>query len=114
MYFLTKYRQELKHHSHSISKTVSRCISETGISMIYTAVILFFGFGIFIVSGFGGTQALGMLISITLLFALLSNLLFLPSMLLSLEKRLMTKAFMENPIVEIYDDEEENGGGDSK
>jgi uncharacterized protein len=108
MYFLTKYRQELKHHRHSISKTVSRCISETGISMIYTGVILFFGFGIFVVSGFGGTQALGILISITMLFALLSNLLFLPSMLLSLEKRLMTKAFMEEPIVDIYDDEGED------
>ena len=119
MYFLTKYRQELKHITNpqakgrlnlwqpgSISKTVSRCISETGISMIYTVVILFFGFGIFVVSGFGGTQALGVLISITLFFALLSNLLFLPSLLLSLEKRLLAKAFMEEPIVEIYDDEE--------
>jgi predicted RND superfamily exporter protein len=106
MYFLTKYRQELKHHHHSISKTVSRCINETGISMIYTVVILFFGFGIFVMSGFGGTQALGVLISITLLFALLSNLLFLPSLLLSLEKRLLAKAFMEEPIVELYDDEE--------
>jgi predicted RND superfamily exporter protein len=106
MYFLTRYRQELKHHHHSISKTVSRCISETGISMIYTTVILFFGFGIFAVSGFGGTQALGVLISITLLFALLSNLLFLPSLLLSLEKRLLAKAFMEESIVDLDDEEE--------
>jgi len=106
MYFLTKYRQELRHHSFNISQTVSKSISETGISMIYTAVILFFGFGIFVVSGFGGTQALGILISITLSFALLSNLLFLPALLLSLEKRLTTKAFMQEPLVDIYEEDE--------
>jgi predicted RND superfamily exporter protein len=108
MYFLTKYRQELKHHSNNISKTVSKSIHETGISMIYTTVILFCGFGMYILSGFGGTQALGILISITLLFALLSNLLFLPALLLSLEKRLMTKAFMEEPLVDIYNEEEDS------
>src|SRR5258706_8354041 len=104
MYFLTKYRQELKHHDFSISRTVSKSISETGISMIYTTVILFCGFGIFVASGFGGTQALGILISITLLLALFSNLIFLPALLLSLEKKLMTKAFMQEPLVQIYDE----------
>ena len=107
MYFLTKYRQELKNQSFSISRTVSKSISETGISMIYTTVILFCGFGIFVVSGFGGTQALGILISITLLLALFSNLIFLPALLLSLEKKLMTKAFMQEPLVQIYDEEED-------
>lgn len=107
MYFLTKYRQELKQQSFSISQTVSKSISETGISMIYTTVILFCGFGIFVASGFGGTQALGILISITLLLALLSNLIFLPALLLSLEKKLMTKAFMQEPLVQIYDEEED-------
>jgi predicted RND superfamily exporter protein len=107
MYFLTKYRQELKHQDHSISRTVSKSISETGISMIYTTVILFAGFGIFVASGFGGTQALGILISITLLLALFSNLIFLPALLLSLEKKLMTKAFMQEPLVQIYDEEED-------
>ena len=107
MYFLTKYRQELKNQNFSISLTVSKSISETGISMIYTTVILFCGFGIFVASGFGGTQALGILISITLALALLSNLVFLPALLLSLEKKLMTKAFMQEPLVQIYDEEED-------
>jgi predicted RND superfamily exporter protein len=107
MYFLTKYRQELKNQNFSISRTVSKSISETGISMIYTTVILFCGFGIFVASGFGGTQALGILISITLLLALFSNLIFLPALLLSLEKKLMTKAFMQEPLVQIYDEEED-------
>ncbi|MDQ3046512.1 MAG: MMPL family transporter, partial [Bacteroidota bacterium] len=63
LYFLTKYRQELKHTHGSISKAVSLTIKETGVSMIYTAIILFCGFGIFAASSFGGTAALGILIS---------------------------------------------------
>src|SRR5437773_6578401 len=64
LYFLTKYRQELKNNHQSISKTVSMAIRETGVSMIYTAIILFCGFGIFTASSFGGTAALGILISL--------------------------------------------------
>ena len=54
--------------------------------MIYTSIVLFFGFFIFIASQFGGTIALGLLVSITLLIAMLANLLVLPSLLLTLEK----------------------------
>ncbi len=107
MYFLTKYRQELKRHGGSISKTVSYTIQETGVSMIYTAVILFFGFFIFTASNFGGTSALGVLISVTLLIAMFSNLIFLPALLLSLEKRIITKAFMKEPLISIYDENED-------
>ncbi len=107
MYFLTKYRQELKNHQYSISRTVSLAIRETGVSMIYTAVILFCGFGIFMASDFGGTAALGILVSITLLVAYCSNLVLLPCFLLSLEKRLTNKAFMQEPLVQIYDEDED-------
>ncbi len=107
MYFLTKYRQELKNHQGSISKTVSLAIKETGVSMIYTAIILFCGFGIFTASSFGGTAALGILISVTLLLAYCSNLVLLPCFLLSLEKRLTTKAFLAEPLIEVYDEEED-------
>ena len=107
MYFLTKYRQELKNHNHNISKTVSLAIRETGVSMIYTAIILFCGFGIFSASNFGGTQALGILISVTLLLAYCSNLVLLPCFLLSLEKRLTTKAFLKEPLIQVFDEEED-------
>jgi uncharacterized protein len=107
MYFLTKYRQELKNHQGSISKTVSLAIRETGVSMIYTAIILFCGFGIFTASSFGGTAALGILISVTLLLAYCSNLVLLPCFLLSLEKRLTTKAFLAEPLIEVFDEEED-------
>jgi hypothetical protein len=107
MYFLTKYRQEFKHNQGSISKTVSLAIRETGVSMIYTAIILFCGFGIFTASSFGGTAALGILISVTLLIAYCSNLVLLPCFLLTLEKRLTTKAFLQEPLIEVFDEEED-------
>ena len=107
MYFLTKYRQELRKHGGSISKTVSLVIQETGPSMIYTAVILFAGFFIFTASSFGGTSALGMLISITLLLAMCSNLIFLPTLLLSLEKRIITRAFLKEPLIQVFDEDED-------
>lgn len=88
IYFLTRYRHEMKITNYSISKLVSDTIAETGVSMIYVALILFFGFGIFVASTFGGTVALGILLSITLLVALISNLTLLPALLLSLEKRM--------------------------
>ncbi|HQO87511.1 MAG TPA: MMPL family transporter, partial [Bacteroidia bacterium] len=74
IYFLSKYRQELKQNKKSISEAISATIMDTGFSMIYTAVILFFGFSIFAASDFGGTAALGLLISITLLVAMVTNL----------------------------------------
>src|SRR6185436_13106822 len=102
-----KYRQDLKLHSGSISKTVSMTIKETGPGMIYTAVILFSGFFIFTISNFGGTSALGVLISVTLLIAMCSNLIFLPTLLLSLEKRIITRAFLKEPLISIYDEDED-------
>jgi predicted RND superfamily exporter protein len=107
MYFLTKYRQELRKFGGSISKTVSTVINETGPSMIYTAVILFAGFFIFTASSFGGTSALGFLISITLFIAMCSNLIFLPTLLLSLEKRIITRAFLKEPMIQVFDEDED-------
>ena len=106
IHFLAKYRQELKHFDYNIKKAVNAALRETGVSMIYTSNVLLFGFGIFIASSFGGTQALGMLVTITLLLAVLSNLLFLPSLLLSLEKSFFTKAF-KDPLIEVFDEEED-------
>jgi predicted RND superfamily exporter protein len=104
IYFLTRYRQELRTTTWTISKIVSDTIKETGLSMIYVALILFFGFGIFAASSFGGTVALGLLLSITLLVALISNLTLLPALLLSLEKR-KQKEKMKEGFVELEAEE---------
>ena len=81
-------------------------LKETGVSMIYTSIVLFFGFGVFAASEFGGTVALGMLVSLTLLVAMCSNLLLLPSLILSLDKWVTTKAFEES-LIELVDEEED-------
>ncbi|MEE4257123.1 MAG: MMPL family transporter, partial [Bacteroidales bacterium] len=79
IHFLSRYRLQLKLQNWNIKSSVIAALSETGYSMIYSSVVLFFGFGIFVLSSFGGTEALGYLIPFTLLMALLSNLFFLPS-----------------------------------
>ncbi|MCA0363526.1 MAG: MMPL family transporter [Bacteroidetes bacterium] len=86
IYFLTKYKEELQ-KGKSISQAVSETIKYTGISMVYTAIILFFGFGIFVASGFKGTVFLGLLVSITLLIGMISNLVLLPCFLMTLDKK---------------------------
>jgi predicted RND superfamily exporter protein len=96
LYFLTKYRHEIKKNKLSIGNAVRLTISETGISMVYTAIVLFFGFGMFALSGFGGTQALGVLISFTLIVGYCANLILLPAFLLSLEKKLTDKEFINS------------------
>ncbi|NTW31910.1 MAG: MMPL family transporter [Bacteroidetes bacterium] len=103
--FLSKYRNELKMNNGDIKLSVANALDETGISMIYTSIVLVLGFGIFIVSGFGGTKALGMLISITLFLALFFNIIVLPSLILTLDKIITTRSFRK-PMIEIYDDEE--------
>ena len=106
IHFLAKYRQELIASNWNIKKSVFNALKETGVSMIYTSVVLFFGFFVFVASDFGGTQALGVLVSITLFFAMLSNLLLLPALLLTLEKSITTKSFKE-PLIDIFDEEED-------
>jgi predicted RND superfamily exporter protein len=107
IHFLAKYRQELKQQKWNIKEAVYLALRETGVSMIYTSIILFFGFGVFTVSSFGGTIALGILVSITLVFAMMADLILLPSLLLSLDQSLTTKAFKKEPLIEILDEEED-------
>jgi predicted RND superfamily exporter protein len=107
LHFLAKYRQELKANNWNISWAVKSSIMETGLSMFYTSIVLFCGFSVFTTSNFGGTQALGLLTSITLLIAMFSNLLLLPSFLLTMEKWLTRKDISDN-ILDIYDSETES------
>ena len=82
--FLVNYKQELPHQQYDIKKTVIETIHGTGISIIYTSLVLIAGFIIFCFSGFGGTQALGWLTSVTLITATFTNLVLLPALLISL------------------------------
>ena len=107
IHFLAKYRQELIANNWKIKKSVYGALRETTVSMFYTSIVLFFGFSVFTISSFGGTVALGALVSITLLFAMLSNLLLLPTLLLSLEKSIANKQTMKKPAIEILSDGED-------
>ena len=86
IHFLAKYRQELWDNKFDVTKSVFKSLKETGVSMYYTSIVLFFGFSVFLTSDFGGTIALGGLVSLTLLLAMLTNLLLLPSLLISFKK----------------------------
>ena len=108
IHFLAKYRQELQANHWKIRKSVYAALRETGVSMFYTSIVLFFGFSVFTISSFGGTVALGALVSITLLFAMLSNLLLLPSLLLSLERMIANKETLKEPTLDIIPDEDDN------
>ena len=84
--FLVNFKQELARHDDSIADTVHRTIHDTGLSIIYTSLILIAGFGVFMLSQFDGTKSLGYLTSITLLLAMVTNLTLLPALLLWMDK----------------------------
>ncbi len=107
IHFLAKYRQELKANNWKIKRSVYAALRETTVSMFYTSIVLFFGFSVFMISSFGGTVALGGLVSATLLFAMLANLLLLPSLLLSLEKSIANKEILKEPAMQIIVEEDD-------
>lgn len=110
IHFLAKYRQELTANKWYIKKSVYNALRETGVSMFYTSIVLFFGFSVFIISSFGGTQAMGGLVSATLLFAMLSNLILLPSLLLSLERNIANKKTFKKPHIDVLPSQDNEGG----
>jgi predicted RND superfamily exporter protein len=84
--FLVNYKQELASNSNDVIATVIQTIKHTGLSILYTSIVLIAGFIIFCFSGFGGTEALGWLTSVTLLVAALTNLILLPVLLIGFKR----------------------------
>ena len=85
--FMAKYRHDLIANRGKVKRSVMSAIRETGVSTLYTSIVLIFGFGTFVLSSFSGTIALGGLIACTLTFAMFANLLMLPSLVLTFEKK---------------------------
>ena len=102
IHFLAKYRQELFANDFFVPIAISKSIRETGASMMYTSIVLFFGFVIFAGSEFGGTVALGVLASATLIIAMFTNLIVLPSLLLIFDSGKRSKD--SHPLIEHYDE----------
>jgi len=101
--FLAQYRLELSRNNWRIKKSVFATFDDSGISMFYTSIVLFFGFSVFMLSSFGGTVALGGLVALTLCFGMLSNLVLLPSLVLTLNKRLANQQELPEPIIDILE-----------
>ena len=106
IHYLAKYSQELKHTDGNIGVSVRNALSETGMSMIYTSIILVLGFGMFIISEWGGARGMGILVSTALFVAMFSNILLLPSLLMTLEHHFNKKVFNEQ-FIQIYNEEDE-------
>ena len=106
IHFLAKYRQELIASKWKIQRSVYAALRETGVSMFYTSIVLFFGFSVFMSSEFGGTVALGGLISMTLLFAMLANLILLPSLLISLKDTVANEEVLKAPKIQLVETEQ--------
>lgn len=104
--FLVNFKQELQFHGNNISENVKSTIHNTGLSIIFTGLILFAGFLIFCFSGFGGTRALGWLTSLTLVMAMITNLTILPALLLWMEKSLKKKASGEKDLWKNLEEKE--------
>ncbi|MEM6736582.1 MAG: MMPL family transporter [Bacteroidota bacterium] len=98
IHFLAKYRLELFANKFDVSKAISKSIRETGSSMIYTSIILFCGFIIFALSEFGATIALGKLTSITLFFAMVTNVVVLPALILQFDSGKRNRS--RHPLIE--------------
>lgn len=85
--FLVNYKQDLAVNNYDIYETVKQTIHETGISIIYTSLILSAGFVVFLVSQFDGTKALGYLTALTLFMSMITNLTILPALLVWFDKQ---------------------------
>ncbi|SHI45784.1 hypothetical protein SAMN02745146_0935 [Hymenobacter daecheongensis DSM 21074] len=85
IHLLAKFRQEMVVNGQRVRAAISTTLSEAGTSMIYTSIVLFLGFSVFAFSEFGGTKALGLLMSASLLITNFSNLILLPSLLVTFE-----------------------------
>lgn len=110
IHFLAKYRQELLAHRYFVQVAVSNTILEVGKSMIYTSIVLFAGFIIFTFSSFGGTIALGLLTSITLMMSMITNLVVLPALILTFDRGKYNKgerALIDDVDAEFYTEQED-------
>ncbi len=107
IHYLAKYRFELKRNDWNVPEAVNEALREAWVSIFYTSVILFFGFSVFAASEFGGTVALGILTATTILVAMFTNIFLLPAILLSMDRAAISRAFKAEPLLVIYDEEDD-------
>lgn len=106
IHFLTRYRHELRLGNYNVKTAVLNALHGNGISMLSSLLVLVLGFSIFIFSDFGGTQAMGILITLTLIFSLFCNILLLPMLIYSFSSSLSKKS-IDKPLLEMFDEPNE-------
>ena len=85
IHFLSRYRQEMGHGRTNLF-ALRRTFISTGKAIIITSIILLGGFGSLIFSNFLSTFYIGLFVSMTLVFAVVTDLTLLPMMLLKKKK----------------------------
>ncbi|OIO99649.1 MAG: hypothetical protein AUJ97_08660 [Bacteroidetes bacterium CG2_30_32_10] len=103
--YILRYRFEIRKHKLDIKTSVVNVLTDRGSSMLTSSIVLFLGFSIFMASDFGGTVALGLLVSFSLFVAMFANIIILPSLILSIIKPGSTKS-LEKPLFEVIEDDE--------
>ena len=103
--YILRYRYEIRKHKLDIKTSVVNVLTDRGSSMLTSSIVLFLGFSIFMASDFGGTVALGLLVSFSLFVAMFANIIILPSLILSIIKPGSTKS-LEKPLFEVIEDDE--------
>ncbi|WP_400192762.1 RND family transporter [Hymenobacter sp. B81] len=103
IHLLAKFRQEMAINGRRVRAAISTTLSEAGTSMIYTSIVLLVGFSIFAFSEFGGTKALGLLMSASLLITNFSNLILLPALLVTFEHG--KDETIDKSLIQHYDDQ---------
>lgn len=106
IHFLTRYRHELRTNYYNVKVAVIKALYGNGISMLSSLLVLVLGFSIFIFSDFGGTQAMGILITLTLVFSIFCNILLLPMLIYSFSGILSEKS-IDKPLLEMFDEPKE-------
>lgn len=106
IHFLSRYRFELRQNQYNAQAAVIKALHGNGISMLSSLLVLVLGFAIFILSDFGGTQAMGILVTLTLIFSLLSNIILMPMLIHTFAKTFSDKS-IDKPMLEIFDEPKE-------
>ena len=85
IHFMTKYLKARKDDGLSPSDAVRYAFNTAGRALWTTTLVLVLGFLVFVFSGFQASWALGALVSITIAFALVTDFLLLPPLLIALD-----------------------------
>ncbi|NOQ76810.1 MAG: MMPL family transporter, partial [Methylococcaceae bacterium] len=87
VHFISKYRRARKEKGLSSEEAVRYAFSTVGVALWITSIVLVTGFMVLSLSHFSMNAEMGLMTAITITVALFLDLLFLPPLLMSLDKK---------------------------